>query len=156
MPIPFCKYQGAGNDFIVIDDRSERYRSELNPARVASLCDRRLGVGADGLILLSDSASHDFRMVYFNADGGEATFCGNGARCVVAFAKRAGVPGPEYRFQAADGVHVAMWQESMVRLRMGHPQVLHGWPVMIFGSIPVRRILCDLLERIWRTSMWNR
>ena len=82
----FYKYQGTGNDFILIDDRSLNF-PEKDVSLVARLCDRRFGIGADGLILIQNAATSDFKMVYFNADGNESTLCGNGARCFAIFVR---------------------------------------------------------------------
>lgn len=102
----FAKYHGAGNDFILIDNRENGYA--FSQAEVAALCHRRFGIGADGLMLLETSAKADFRMVYYNADGGISTLCGNGSRCVVAFAQHLGaVESEKIRFEAADGPHEA-------------------------------------------------
>jgi len=99
----FYKYQGAGNDFLIADNRDGSI--VLAEAQVAALCDRRYGVGADGLMLLENSESHDFRMTYFNSDGSGGMMCGNGGRCIVAFAADMGIE--RYRFEAADGLHDA-------------------------------------------------
>lgn len=117
MAIRFYKYQGAGNDFIMIDDRDRGF--DLEKEAIAALCDRRFGIGADGLILLQDDRDYDFRMVYFNADGGEGSLCGNGGRCAVRFAGDLGLIGTSTRFTAVDGEHVANLDPKVVRLGMG-------------------------------------
>jgi diaminopimelate epimerase len=105
MNIEFYKYHGTGNDFILIDNRTSGFNPEGTV--VAGLCDRHFGIGADGLILLERHVSADFLMRYFNSDGGEATFCGNGSRCVVSFAQRLGIISQQTTFMAADGMHHA-------------------------------------------------
>ena len=97
------KYQGAGNDFLIADNRDGKL--QLSQEQVAALCDRRYGIGADGLMLLENSGNHDFRMVYYNSDGSGGMMCGNGGRCIVAFAADRGIK--KYDFEAADGFHTA-------------------------------------------------
>lgn len=87
----FSKYHGAGNDFVMIDGRTEPF--DATPERVAALCRRRTGIGADGLMILESDPAEEFRMRYFNADGGEATMCGNGGRCIALFAHHLGIGG---------------------------------------------------------------
>ncbi len=108
MTIEFSKYQGAGNDFVILDNMARRY-DNLNPSDIALLCNRRFGIGADGLLLLSPDSDHAFRMVYYNQDGSRATFCGNGARCLAHFAVavHAAPPDTPFSFIADDGSHTA-------------------------------------------------
>ena len=129
----FYKYQGAGNDFLIADNRDGSV--QLDTAQIAALCDRRYGVGADGLMLLESSTEYDFRMVYYNSDGSGGMMCGNGGRCMVAFAADRGIT--HFDFDAADGFHTAeiLSSESpckVVRLKMKdvhdyeHHEVLAG------------------------------
>ncbi|MCX6306443.1 MAG: diaminopimelate epimerase [Bacteroidetes bacterium] len=105
MKIPFSKYHGTGNDFIIIDNRLIHWKPTT--AEVAFLCDRHTGIGADGLMLLSAMRGFDFAMAYYNSDGNESTMCGNGGRCMTAFANSLGIIGSEAHFWAVDGVHQA-------------------------------------------------
>lgn len=106
MNIHFHKYQGAGNDFILIDHRNSPLKN-INNNLVKQLCDRRFGIGADGLMFLLSHDQYDFEMVYYNADGNLGSMCGNGGRCIVAFAKHLGLIEHETEFLAVDGVHYA-------------------------------------------------
>ncbi len=117
MEIHFYKYQGTGNDFVMIDNRNLQFPQQ-NTALVNQLCDRRFGIGADGLILLNPSTEHDFTMVYYNADGNEGTMCGNGGRCLVAFAHDLGVIKNKTTFDAVDGLHHATIENGLVNLQM--------------------------------------
>ena len=101
----FVKYHGTGNDFILVDNREGTF--SLSGDDITGLCHRRLGIGADGLMELLSSDTHDFRMKYYNADGREGTMCGNGGRCISAFAADLGIVGREARFTAIDGEHRA-------------------------------------------------
>ncbi len=111
MNIHFFKYQGAGNDFILIDNRDLSFKSTDKDA-VLQLCNRRFGIGADGLMLLQNHADYDFEMLYFNSDGNLGSMCGNGGRCIVAFAKHLGVIDQETDFLAVDGPHYAKISEE--------------------------------------------
>jgi diaminopimelate epimerase len=134
--IRFWKYEGTGNDFIMLDNRQQTLH--LSREQIEKMCHRRFGIGADGLILIENDSQSDFRMVYFNSDGRESTFCGNGGRCAAAFARFLGLAGEEVRFSARDGMHTARFQASgEVRLQMRdvsdiqqHPA---GW-VLFTGS----------------------
>lgn len=117
MRIEFQKYQGAGNDFIILDERDVAHG--LNKEQIAFLCHRRFGIGADGLMLLARSPEADFRMVYYNADGEESTMCGNGGRCIARYAQAMGWAGDSMEFLAIDGPHKAeILNDGRVALHM--------------------------------------
>ena len=118
MEINFYKYQGTGNDFVMVDDRGQRF-DEKNLTLVQKLCDRKFGIGADGLILIRNHLEFDFEMIYFNADGSQS-MCGNGARCAVAFAHFLGIIRKNTRFLAIDGPHEALISDGQVELLLGN------------------------------------
>jgi diaminopimelate epimerase len=113
---PFWKYQGTGNDFIMIDNRSQAV--SLNQEQIERLCHRRFGIGADGFILIENADGFDFKMVYFNSDGKPSSMCGNGGRCTVAFAHKLGIFSDSCTFIAADGPHKASINADWVELEM--------------------------------------
>lgn len=117
MKIVFDKYQATGNDFILMDNRDNLY-SNLTKEQVAFLCDRRFGIGGDGLMLLNNKEGFDFEMKYFNADGNPGSMCGNGGRCIVQFANECGIKKEKYSFLAYDGSHVAERNGDKVSLLM--------------------------------------
>lgn len=116
MEISFYKYQGTGNDFVMIDDRADIF-PDRDLSLIQRLCDRKFGIGADGLILIRDTEDHDFEMVYFNADGSQS-MCGNGARCAVEFARFLGIIDQKTNFLAIDGGHQAVVAGDWIELEM--------------------------------------
>jgi len=137
MKILFSKYQGTGNDFIVIDNRNRLY-DNLSNDQVKQLCDRRFGIGADGLMLLNNHEGYDFEMKYYNADGRESSMCGNGGRCLVKFASDIGIIKSEYKFIAIDGQHRASINtDGTVSLKMNDVSQVkfdHGNYILNTGS----------------------
>lgn len=123
MQFKFYKYQGAGNDFILIDNRLKLF-PENNPRLYNKLCDRRFGIGADGIMFLENLDGYDFKMVYFNSDGNESSMCGNGGRCLVRFAEHLNIAQKDCRFLAVDGAHYAKISENTIQLEMIN---VNGW-----------------------------
>lgn len=116
MNLTFYKYQGTGNDFVMIDNRNQTFPKD-NISLINKLCNRHFGIGADGVILIENDVSFDFKMIYFNADGSE-TFCGNGGRCAVAFAKHLEIINSKTKFTAFDGLHYAIIENETIALQM--------------------------------------
>jgi diaminopimelate epimerase len=116
MSLTFYKYQGTGNDFVMIDNRTKIFPKQ-NTDKISQICDRHFGIGADGIILIENDDTFDFKMIYFNADGSQ-TFCGNGARCAVAFAKHLEIINKKTTFLAVDGEHFAEINDAIISLQM--------------------------------------
>lgn len=147
MELQFYKYQGTGNDFIMIDNRTLSFPKN-NVNLINKLCDRRFGIGADGLILLEPSKDLDFTMVYYNADGNEGSMCGNGGRCLVAFAKQLKVIENKTTFDAVDGLHFATIENKIVSIKMidiDHIEITNSHSFLNTGS-PHHIRFCDNLK----------
>lgn len=136
MLLQFYKYQGTGNDFVILDNREGNI--QLSKEQVAFLCDRHFGIGSDGLMLLNKHESYDFEMVYYNADGALGTMCGNGGRCLTKFAFDKGIQANKYNFIASDGEHQAVIDENgWIHLKMIDVQevsIVHEATVLNTGS----------------------
>ncbi len=117
MKLTFYKYHGAGNDFIIFDNRKGALNNNQN-AWYHAICHRRFGIGADGVLLLQNNSHADFEMLYFNADGNEGSMCGNGGRCIVSFAKSLGIINNKCVFIAVDGLHEAQINNELISLKM--------------------------------------
>jgi diaminopimelate epimerase len=116
MNVHFYKYQGCGNDFILLDNRNRKI--DLTGQQIKKMCDRHFGIGADGLILLENMHDYDFKMVYYNSDGNESSLCGNGGRCITAFAEHLNVIKGKAKFMAVDGEHISLMNKDIVSLKM--------------------------------------
>ncbi len=134
--IPFMKFSGAGNDFIVVDNREHVIDPKKMPAFVAGVCRRHLSVGADGLIFVEKSRKYDFRWRFYNNDGGEANFCGNGARCVARFAYLRKIAHKTMRFEGSAGVVEAEVDGEQVTVRVPEPS---GIRLNIRLALPTHR-----------------
>lgn len=126
MNLHFFKYQGAGNDFVILDNRKGEIN--LTTKQVAFLCDRRFGIGGDGLMLLDTHPNYDFEMKYYNSDGRESSMCGNGGRCLTKFAYDMGIFQTMYKFIAIDGEHKAsINNDGTVALKMNDVTVIQPY-----------------------------
>lgn len=118
MKVSFYKYQGTGNDFIILNNSNGEF-NKISKATVQHLCDRHFGIGADGLMLLNKKEGYDFEMIYYNSDGNTGSMCGNGGRCIVQFANDIGIKKYTYKFMATDGAHEAEIDiDGTIRLKM--------------------------------------
>jgi len=131
MKYTFYKYQGTGNDFVMFDNRKNEFPKD-NESLVANICNRRFGVGSDGMILLEDDEDTDFKMVYFNSDGKEGSMCGNGGRCIVAFAHFLDIIEEKTVFIAVDGLHEAHIKGDVVSLKMSDVQEINEKPNALY------------------------
>jgi diaminopimelate epimerase len=132
MQLTFYKYEGTGNDFVMIDNREDFFPKD-DISLVKHLCDRRFGIGGDGLILLENDPAADFKMVYYNSDGNPSSMCGNGGRCIVAFAKTLGMIQSKASFTAIDGLHHATINEDgSVSLEMNDVNEIKIYPEYVF------------------------
>lgn len=149
MKIQFYKYQGTGNDFVILDNRNKQYDG-LTKDQVEFLCDRRFGIGADGLMLLNTRAGFDFEMKYYNSDGRESTMCGNGGRCLTKFANDIGLVQTDYKFLAVDGEHEASINtDGTVALKMNDVDEVkydHGNFVLNTGSPHFVTLVNDVMH----------
>jgi diaminopimelate epimerase len=150
MLIQFHKYQGTGNDFVILDNRDGKY-DKLTNEQVKTLCDRRFGIGGDGLMMLNTSGTYDFEMKYYNSDGQEGSMCGNGGRCLVKFAWDLGNRKSKYKFKASDGEHEADldFNGGIVSLRMSDVKEVkdyHGDFILDTGSPHYVKMVSDVMH----------
>ena len=117
MKIDFFKYEGTGNDFVIIDNRGLTFQKK-NKSLIQNICDRKKGVGADGLILLENHDELDFSMIYFNADGSESGFCGNGSRCITHLSNNLNIINDNAKFNAIDGIHESKITNGRISVKM--------------------------------------
>jgi len=148
MSFHFYKYQGTGNDFILADNRKNEY--SLATDQIRRLCDRRFGIGADGLMLLNEKAGFDFEMKYYNADGKDGSMCGNGGRCMAKFAYHLGIHREVYRFLASDGAHEAeIDTDGIVSLKMKDVKNInkfHGDLILDTGSPHYIKMVTNVMD----------
>jgi len=149
MNIEFQKYQGTGNDFVIMDNRDKAYDS-LTKEQVKFLCDRRFGIGGDGLMLLNLHPNYDFEMKYYNSDGRESSMCGNGGRCLIKFAYDKGIHKSTYKFLAIDGDHEgSIDTDGTVALKMNDVDDVrydHGNYILDTGSPHFVNLTTDVMH----------
>ena len=149
MNCEFFKYHGTGNDFVLIDNRS-LFFDKSNVDFISKICNRNIGVGADGLILLENYQNLDFKMIYFNSDGKETSMCGNGGRCIVSFANKLSIIKDRAKFMAIDGIHEGFVDKGIVSLQMNNvnliEQIENGY-VLDTGS-PHYVKFCDSINEL--------
>ncbi len=149
MQLKFYKYQGTGNDFIILDNRKKEYPA-LTAEQIRRLCDRRFGIGADGLMILSQKEGYDFEMSYYNSDGKAGSMCGNGGRCMIKFAYHLGIHRDVYKFLAADGEHEAeIDTDGIISLKMKDVKQIrkfHNDFVLDTGSPHYVKIVSDVMN----------
>lgn len=150
MNIPFAKYQGTGNDFILVDNRTNAY-SGISAKEIERICNRRFSIGADGLMLLNYKDGYDFEMKYYNADGKPGSMCGNGGRCIVLFAYDLGIRKSTFHFLASDGEHQAELDtgSNIINLKMkdvpGYKEV-DGHFIVDTGSPHYIKFVSDVMD----------
>ncbi|WP_421872771.1 diaminopimelate epimerase [Marinoscillum sp.] len=149
MQIRFHKYQGTGNDFVMIDDREETFPA--NDSKVIGfLCDRKMGVGADGVILIQNHPTEDFRMIYFNPDGSKS-LCGNGSRCAIAFAQSLGIIDQKTTFETTDGIHDAFIEGDIYHFHLhdvGQVEQISDTDLFINTGSPHHIQLVDQVDQV--------
>ena len=149
MELSFYKYQGTGNDFVILNNFNGEYNG-LTTEQVKFLCNRRFGIGADGLMLLNRHDKFDFEMEYYNADGNIGSMCGNGGRCLIKFAYDTGIVKTDYTFLAADGIHQAsIDMDGTVALKMNDVEQIsefNGHYILNTGSPHYVQLLNDIMH----------
>ncbi|MCP4460641.1 MAG: diaminopimelate epimerase [Cytophagales bacterium] len=148
MQLHFSKYHGTGNDFILIDNRADDFPKSMS--LIQHFCDRNFGVGSDGLVLIENHPTLDYRMVFFNPDGSES-LCGNGSRCGFVFAQSLGMVNKKASFETTDGIHKAEQYDSNVRISLFDVENIKQAGEAFFlntGSPHYVRIVSDLTETI--------
>ncbi|MEQ9008190.1 MAG: diaminopimelate epimerase, partial [Ekhidna sp.] len=115
LELNFTKYQGTGNDFSLVNDRNGHFPQDID--LIQKMCDRRFGIGADGLILIQEHPDLDYRMVYFNSDGSQS-LCGNGSRCAFTFAQSLGLVASSATFETTDGIHQIKSENNLVHFQL--------------------------------------
>ena len=149
MKFKFYKYQGTGNDFVILDNRRGDF-DPLTQAQVKIICDRRFGIGSDGLMLLNTKPGYDFEMKYYNSDGSESTMCGNGGRCLVRFAADLGLKKDPYNFLAIDGEHRACIEDNgWIKLKMSNVYdliIINGDAILNTGSPHYVKLVSDVMD----------